>query len=100
MKNAIISPSCGPAEGFNIVLNTNGFSTDSNVSWEMIDKKSNPVLTGYFFTNASGGFNEITFVDDLLPGDYIINIFDDDDLDSKLDLNGRVFQSNISLPCS
>ncbi|MFB5600559.1 MAG: hypothetical protein ACE5SW_10065 [Nitrososphaeraceae archaeon] len=99
-NNVIISPTCGPAEGFNIILNTNGFLADSNVSWEMVDKNGNPVLAGYFLTNSSGGFNEITFVDDMLPGNYILNIFDDNNLDSKLDFNGEISQSNISLPCS
>ena len=45
------------------------------------------------------GFNEVTYADDLLPGKYNLNFFDDSNNDSKLDANGQTFQTSISLPC-
>ena len=50
-------------------------------------------------TNSTGGFNEVTYADDLLPGKYKLNFFDDSNNDSKLDRNGQTFQTSISLPC-
>lgn len=95
----LVSPPCGPTQGFNVVFNANGFSPSSNVSWELVNADLKPVLTGYFMANSTGGFNEVTYADDLLPGKYNLNFFDDSNNDSKLDRNGQTFQTSISLPC-
>jgi len=95
----LVSPPCGPTPGFNVVFSANGFSPSSNVSWELLNADLKPVLTGYFMTNSTGGFNEVTYADDLLPGKYNLNFFDDSNNDSKLDANGQTFQTSISLPC-
>jgi len=95
----LISPPCGPTQGFNVLFSANGFSAGSNVSWELVNADLKPVLTGYFMTNSTGGFNEVTYADDLLPGKYNLNFFDDSNNDSKLDRNGQTFQTSISLPC-
>ncbi|MGB9167981.1 MAG: hypothetical protein WCB31_03530 [Nitrososphaeraceae archaeon] len=95
----LVFPPCGPAQGFNVVFNADGFSPGANVSWELVNTDLKPVLTGYFMTNSTGGFNEVTYADDLLPGKYNLNFFDDSNNDSKLDRNGQTFQTSISLPC-
>ena len=70
-SKVIISPHCGSEEGFSININGNHFSPNSHVSWVLFDANLNPKFNGYFPTDNSGGFKEITYVDHLLPGKYI-----------------------------
>ncbi|MDW0221443.1 MAG: hypothetical protein QOG24_11075, partial [Nitrososphaeraceae archaeon] len=56
-----ISPTCGPAEpGFNIVINANGFKPNSTVAYKFVGNDSKIPLYGYFETNNTGGFNDVT----------------------------------------
>src|SRR5580765_3586260 len=67
----LVSPTCGPADpGFNIVINANGFAPSSNVAWKLVDSHSEIPLSSYYDTNATGGFNEVTYMDDLKPDKY------------------------------
>ena len=67
-----VSPTCGPADpGFNIVINANGFAPNSNVNWKLVNSKDQRFLSyGYFQTNITGGFNDVTFADDLKADSY------------------------------
>jgi hypothetical protein len=61
-----ISPTCGPHEpGFNIVINANGFAPNNTVAWKFVGSDSKIPLYGYFETNTTGEFNDVTFADDL-----------------------------------
>src|SRR5881397_737558 len=63
-----LSPTRGPAEpGFNIVINTNGFAPNGTGAWKFVGSDSNIPLYGHFETNSTGGFNGVTFADDLKP---------------------------------
>jgi hypothetical protein len=90
-----ISPTCGPHEpGFNIVINANGFTPNGTVAWKFVNSESKIPLYGYFETNSTGGFNDVTFADDLLNGKYKLYYADDVDNDNVFD-NGasRVYLS-------
>lgn len=98
--NATVTPNCGPIEGFNIFLETRGFLPNSNVHWDLMNAEDNSTgLSGYFKTNSTGGFEEPTFADDLPPGKYIINFFDDINSDEKVDSGRTVIFTNLSIPC-
>lgn len=61
-----VSPTCGPAEpGFNIVINANGFKPNSTVAVKFVTSDSKIPLYTQFDTNSTGGFNDVTFADDL-----------------------------------
>jgi hypothetical protein len=96
-----VSPTCGPAEpGFNIVINANGFSPKSNVNWKLIDSHNGIPLYGYFQTqNSTGGFNEVTYMDDLKPGKYTLIFFNDQNNDGKPDAGAVPAFANVTLPC-
>ena len=99
-KNAIITPDCGTEDGFEVILETDGFRPNSNVHWDLVDIKNNTIaLSGYFTTNGSGGFEERTFVDDISSGDYKIKFFDDADTNDKLDTNKTELSLDLSIPC-
>jgi hypothetical protein len=66
-----LSPTRGRAEPeFNIIINTNRFSPNGSVGWKFVRSDSKIPLYGYFETNSTGGFNDVTFADDLKPDDY------------------------------
>ena len=70
---AQVSPTCGPADpGFNIVINANGFAPTSNVAWKLVNSHNGIPLSAYFGTNSTGGFNEVTYIDDVKPDSYRI----------------------------
>jgi hypothetical protein len=61
-----LSPTCGPAElGLNIVICTNGFAPNRTAAWKFVGSDSKIPLYGYIETNSTGGFNDVTFADDL-----------------------------------
>ena len=69
-----VSPTCGPPDpGFSIVINANGFAPNSNVNWKLVNSKAEIPLYGYFQTNITGGFNDVTFADDL-KADSVQNV--------------------------
>jgi hypothetical protein len=95
-----ISPTCGPHEpGFNIVINANGFAPDSNVAWKMVNSNSRIPLYGYFGTNSTGGFNDVTFADDLPEDKYKMYFGDDTDNDGTFDIGAKRVYANVTIPC-
>jgi hypothetical protein len=95
-----ISPTCGPSEpGFNIVINANGFMPNSTVAYKFVASDSKIPLYGYFETNQTGGFNDVTFADDLLPDKYKLYFADDANSDGVFDIGAKRVYSNVSIPC-
>ncbi|MGE5634990.1 MAG: hypothetical protein ACM3VV_07130 [Deltaproteobacteria bacterium] len=98
-SKVIFSPDCGPAEGFNININANGFSPNSHVSWVIFDSNLDPKLNGYFATNSTGGFKEVTYADDLSLGKYTIFFFDDSDVNYMYDNENNIYKTSLTIPC-
>lgn len=95
-----ISPTCGPHEpGFNIVLNVNGFTPNSTVAYKFVSSDSKIPLYGYFETNNTGGFNDVTFADDLIPDKYKLYFADDTNTDGAFDIGAKRVYANLSIPC-
>lgn len=95
-----ISPTCGPNEpGFNIVINANGFMPNGTVAYKFVDSHSKIPLYGYFETNQTGGFNDVTFADDLLPDKYKLYFADDANSDGVFDIGAKRVYVNVTLPC-
>ena len=95
-----ISPTCGPPEpGFNIVINANGFKANSTVAYKFVDSNSKIPLYGYFETNQTGGFNDVTFADDLRPDKYKLYFADDANSDGVFDIGAKRIYANVSIPC-
>ena len=95
-----VSPTCGPADpGFNIVINANGFKPNGTVAVKFVGSDSKIPLSTYFDTNSTGGFNEVTFADDLKPDHYKLYLGDDSDADGSFDIGAKRIYANVSLPC-
>lgn len=95
-----ISPTCGPAEpGFNIVINANGFKANSTVAYKFVGNDSKIPLYGYFETNNTGGFNDVTFADDLREDKYKLYFGDDSNSDGTFDIGAKRIYANVSIPC-
>ncbi|HJU78412.1 MAG TPA: hypothetical protein VJ599_02465 [Nitrososphaeraceae archaeon] len=95
-----ISPTCGPHEpGFNIVINANGFMPNSTVAYKFVTSESKIPLYGYFETNSTGGFNDVTFADDLKPDNYKLYFADDDNNDNVFDIGSKRIYANVTIPC-
>ena len=95
-----ISPTCGPSEpGFNIVINANGFMPNSTVAYKFVTSNSTIPLYGYFETNQTGGFNDVTFADDLLPDKYKLYFADDANTDGAFDIGAKRIYANVTIPC-
>jgi hypothetical protein len=95
-----ISPTCGPHEpGFNIVFNANGFKPNGTVAWKFVDTESKNPLYGYYETNSTGGFNEVTFADDLKNGEYKLYFADDVNNDNVFDIGAKRVFVNVTIPC-
>lgn len=99
IPTTILTPICGPVEGFNFNMMVNGFAPDRTVHWEMLDKDQQPSLLGYFETNSTGGFNETSYVTDILPGKYQLHLYDDKDNNAQEDWVGKETFTELSLPC-
>jgi hypothetical protein len=95
-----ISPTCGPAEpGFNIVMNANGFKPNSTVAYKFVGSDSKISLYGYFGTNSTGGFNDVTFADDLKEDHYKLYFADDANDDGTFDIGAKRIYANVTIPC-
>jgi hypothetical protein len=95
-----ISPTCGPHEpGFNIVINANGFMSNSTVSYKFVTSDNKIPLYGYFETNSTGGFNDVTFADDLKPDHYKLYFADDANNDNVFDIGAKRIYANVTIPC-
>ena len=97
--NVIIQPDCGDGD-FNSFFMTNNFASNSSVHWDLISQdNNNTILSGYFATNDTGGFAELTVIDDVKAGKYDVHFFDDVNFDGILDEGGAEAYSTISKPC-
>ena len=95
-----VSPTCGPADpGFNMVINANGFAPNSNVNWKLVNPEAQIPLYGYFQTNSTGGFNDVTFADDLKADSYKMYFGTDANNDNKFDVGAPTTYANITIPC-
>ena len=95
-----ISPTCGPHEpGFNIVMNVNGFMPNSTVAYKFVTSDNKIPLYGYFETNSTGGFNDVTFADDLKEGNYKLYFGDDANNDNVFDIGAKRIYANVTIPC-
>ena len=95
-----ISPTCGPHEpGFNIVMNANGFMPNSTVAYKFVTSENKIPLYGYFETNSTGGFNDVTFADDLKEGNYKLYFGDDANNDNVFDIGAKRIYANVTIPC-
>ncbi len=99
-SQVIVSPLCGPEEGFSMNINANNFSPNSHVSWVLFDSNLDPRFNGYFATNSTGGFKEVTYVDHLLIGEYQIFLFDDSDINYMYDNEENIFKTSLTIPCT
>jgi hypothetical protein len=104
--NVIVTPTCGPASGFNIKFDATGFSPNGLVHWKLIHSDGSEDMShedmsqfGSFETDGYGSFSESTYIEGLSPDAYTIDFFDDLDRDSKPDPGRADFLSRISLPC-
>jgi hypothetical protein len=95
-----LSPTCGPAEpGFNIVINTNGFAPNGTVAWKFVGSDSKIPLYGYFETNSTGGFNDVTFADDLKPDHYKMYFANDVNSDGTFDIVAARVYAKLTVLC-
>ena len=95
-----ISPTCGPAEpGFNIVINAYVFTPNGTVAWKFVGSDSKIPLYGYFETNSTGGFNDVTFADDLKQDHYKLYFADDVNTDGAFDIGAARVYTNVTIPC-
>ncbi len=99
-SKVIVSPLCGPEEGFSLNINANNYSPNSHVSWVLFDYNLDPRFHGYFATNSTGGFKEIVYVDHLLIGEHQIFLFDDSDINYMYDNEKNIFKASITIPCT
>ena len=96
-----VSPTCGPAEpGFNIVINANGFKPNSTVAVKFVTSDSKIPLYTQFDTNSTGGFNDVTFADDLKEGHYKLYLGDDANGDGTFDIGAKRIYANVTIPCA
>lgn len=96
-----ISPTCGPSEpGFNIVMNANGFKSNSTVAYKFVGSDSKILLYGYFESNSTGGFNDVTFADDLKADKYKLYFGDDANSDGAFDIGAKRIYVNVTIPCT
>jgi hypothetical protein len=95
-----ISPTCGPPDpGFNIVMNANGFKPNSNVEVKFVGSDSKIKLYTHFGTNSTGGFNDVTFADDLKADHYKLYLADDANSDGTFDIGAKRVYANVTIPC-
>jgi hypothetical protein len=96
-----VSPTCGPAEpGFNVVINANGFTPNGTVAVKFVGSDSKIPLSTYFDTNSTGGFNEVTFADDLKADHYKLYLGDDSNADGAFDIGAKRIYANVTIPCA
>jgi hypothetical protein len=94
-----LAPTCGCAEpGFNIIKNTNGFSPNGSVGWKFVGSDSKRPLYASE-TNSTGGFNDVTFADDLKSDDYKMHFADDVNSDGKVDIGAARVYAKATVPC-
>lgn len=106
----IVSPPCGATAGdFSLVFNANGFTPNGNVHWQVHRPSGEQTYGpyGYFATNATGGFldssGEVEGVDPgtetIPPGTYVLQFFDDLNLDGRADPGAKRANAMVKVPC-
>ncbi len=91
---------CTTEKDFNTLFTANGFQPNSNVHWDLVNKKDNSKdLSGYFKTNDTGGFSELTFIDDVQAGEYVLHFFDDADFNGEIDTGKYESFVDFPVPC-
>jgi hypothetical protein len=100
-----ISPACGPGEpGFNVAVNANGFSPNSNIDWKLVNSEGLIPIYGYYQTNDTGGFSDLVFAGAVKNDHYKLYIGDDANNDKKFDNKGDnkgvIMYANLEIPCS
>ena len=95
-----IEPDCGKLKDHRINMTVNGFNKNGSVYWEFIKSNDYMDYYGYFDTNATGGFNDYTIADGLLPDNYTLRFFDDKNIDYIKDTNGLEMNLTYMIPCS
>lgn len=93
-----ISPTQGPqCPGFNIVINANGFKPNSTVAVKFVGSDSKIPLYTSFDTNSTGGFNDVTFADDLKADHYKLYLADDSNNDGIFDMGAKRVYANVTI---
>jgi hypothetical protein len=64
-----------------------------------LNSQSQIPLYGDFNTNADGGFNDATYLDDLKSGNYKMYFGTDDNNDNKFDFGTPTTYVDIRIPC-
>ncbi|MDQ3970707.1 MAG: hypothetical protein M3227_03370 [Thermoproteota archaeon] len=105
----IVSPPCGATSGFSLVFNANGFTPNGNVHWQVHRPTGEQTYGpyGYFATNATGGFLEPTGIEEgvepgtevIPPGTYVLQFFDDLNLDGRADPGAKRTNAMVKVPC-
>jgi hypothetical protein len=95
-----LSRTCLPAEkGFKIAINTNGFAPNGTIAWKFVESDSNIPFYGHFETNSPGGFNDVTFADDLKPDHYKMYFADDiNSSDGTFDIGAARVYAKVTVP--
>lgn len=94
-----ISPTCGPPD-FNVMIHATGFLANSNVAWKLVNYHGNAPLTGYFQTDSNGEIRDLTTIDDVSEGKYMLLFGEDADNDGIFDSKSELAYANIRIPCS
>ena len=97
---ADLEPDCGVLRDHRINMTVNGFNENGNVYWEFINSKGFVDPFGYFDTNATGGFDDYTIAEEMLPDTYIVRFFDDKNNDYIKDPNGAEVNVTYTIPCN
>ena|SRR5206468_4553836 len=93
-----VSPTQGPkCPGFNVVINANGFKSNSTVDVKFVGSDSKIPLFTMFDTNSTGGFNEVTFADDLKADHYKLYLGDDANSDNQFDIGAKKAYANVTV---
>lgn len=95
-----ISPPCGLSQpGFEMTVDANGYEPNSVIKWKLVNSQGQIPFIGYFKSNDTGGFSDVTFIDDLIDGGYKMYLGTDNNR-NDLPLEGFPKPSvDISIPC-
>jgi hypothetical protein len=67
------------------------------VAVKFVGSDSKIPLGTYFDTNSTGGFNQVTFADDLKADHYKLYVGDDANSDNKFDIGGTRIYANLTI---
>lgn len=81
------------------MIDGSGFTTDSNISWKLVNSQAQIPLYGYFQSNNAGGFNDVIFTDNLDADSYKLYFGSDVNNDDKFDVGAPTTYVEIDIPC-